>query len=421
MQKKDFKHVLDVLNELSLYVYECMENEESAANKKALRKCFFNFKPFPLSDFEARQLERLNNLPVGRPTEPPNRRSGDDVAKQLNNVTKKEGFKEQKEGDKMLVDISGVCVGKHIRPDGRWQGYYNFNGRRYFVYAKTREEVIEKLQKLIKRGVKDKECRNRNGVPQTFEAFFEYYFEKFRKKKVSPKTYYNDFSRYKTHLKPHFNKKLIRQITPGDCQDLLDKLSEMGKTSDEIFSLMNITFKAAILHGLITKNPLDIVYREPHQRTHGTALSSEEIETLKTCIKGTSLEQAVMILLYCGLRPNELVTVRIDGPFVVAQNSKRKNRKIEYKKIPITPMLAPFLKEPFNFPTHDFIGRHFKQILPNHKLYDLRTTFYSKCKECGVAQVALNHFVGHSNGVLGDTYTTLSNDYLLEEGNKIRF
>jgi hypothetical protein len=29
-----------------------------------------------------------------------------------------------------------------------------------------------------------------------------------------------------------------------------------------------------------------------------------------------------------------------------------------------------------------------KEILPNHILYDLRTTFYSRCIECGVADVA---------------------------------
>ena len=41
-----------------------------------------------------------------------------------------------------------------------------------------------------------------------------------------------------------------------------------------------------------------------------------------------------------------------------------------------------------------------KQILPNHKLYDLRTTFYTRCMECGVAEIAIKKFVGHTLGGL---------------------
>ena len=43
-----------------------------------------------------------------------------------------------------------------------------------------------------------------------------------------------------------------------------------------------------------------------------------------------------MLALYTGLRPNELYTAKIEGNFIVAINSKRKNRKLEYKKIPIS-------------------------------------------------------------------------------------
>ena len=59
------------------------------------------------------------------------------------------------------------------------------------------------------------------------------------------------------------------------------------------------------------------------------------------------------------------------------------------------------------------------QVLPNHIFYDLRTTFYTRCEECGVAPPARDHFVGHSSGVLNNTYTDLSDEYLLKEGEKL--
>ena len=43
------------------------------------------------------------------------------------------------------------------------------------------------------------------------------------------------------------------------------------------------------------------------------------------------------------MRPNEYETARLVDDFIVAVNSKRKNDKVEYKKIPATPMLRPYL------------------------------------------------------------------------------
>ena len=58
---------------------------------------------------------------------------------------------------------------------------------------------------------------------------------------------------------------------------------------------------------------------------------------------GTPYMLMFAVGLYTGLRPNEYKTAIIEGDFIVANNSKRKNGKVELKRIPINPMLKPYL------------------------------------------------------------------------------
>lgn len=86
-------------------------------------------------------------------------------------------------------------------------------------------------------------------------------------------------------------------------------------------------------------------------------------------------------------------------------------------------MLRPYLEgvTELRFYNPQHIREKIKSYLPEHKLYDLRTTFYTRCQECGVAEVARKEFVGHSLGKLGNAYTDLSDDFLLSEGKKLDY
>ena len=264
-----------------------------------------------------------------------------------------------------------------------------------------------------------------NGIPTTFDKFAEYYFEKFYKRKVCDETFRVTLSNYKNHVLPHFGNMRLSSVTADKCQQLLDSLIDQDKlrTEENVYTMLNMLFKAAVKHAVIEHNPMDMVFHTKHERKHGKALTKDEERKLLTETEGTPYQQMFAVALYTGLRPNEYKTAYIENGFIVANNSKRKNGKIELKKIPIMPMLAPYVKDgdELTFYRLEQIRHKFNSILPRHKLYDLRTTFYTRCTECGIAEVAIKKYVGHTLGGLADTYADLSDEFLIKEGQKLRY
>ena len=301
---------------------------------------------------------------------------------------------------------------------------YRRNGYNITVSSNYLDEAkrkfIEKLHYIDKHGTE-----NENAVPSTMDAFSMYFFENFHKRKVAQSTYRIALNQYKNHVLPHFGDMPIKKITPKKCQELLDKIDASGisRTTDDIFSMLNVIFKAAVKHAIIEHNPMDMVFHKKHEREHGTALSKDEERKLLDSMKGTPYELMFAVALYTGMRPNEYKTAKIEGKFIVARNSKRKGGKIEYKKIPIHPMLSPYMQgvDELKFCNEDTLRDKFRKLFPERRLYDLRTTFYTRCQECGVSPVARDTFVGHSLGELGNTYTDLSDEFLYAEGQKIKY
>ena len=284
-------------------------------------------------------------------------------------------------------------------------------------FADAKAKFIEKVQRLPIEGAPT--------VPKTFGSFAMFYFENFRKRKVKPRTYLNDLGRLKKHLLPYFGETELKKISPLSIQNFLDCYTNegKGKTADELHSLLNCTFKMAIAHRVLDANPMAVVFHQQHERVHGVSLTYAEEKLLLETTAGTPFQQMFAVAIYTGLRPNEYKTARLEGNIIHANNSKRHNGKTETKRIAVSPMLAHYVREDeeLYFFCYKKLWMKFKGILPDHTLKDLRTTFYSRCKECNVADAARDEFMGHSNGVLGNAYTDLSNEYLIREAQKILY
>ncbi len=360
-------------------------------------------------------------------------------------VESNEAIKESDGGSEMLVfsrkeidsmprtfrkqfRCKGITAHVHKRRSGKRNWNYEIrcqvNHQKINVSSNNLEEAKQKFIKRLEE-VESGKVQKINAVPTTFDKFANYFFDKFYKRKVGESTFRVAMSNYKNHVLPHFDDMPLKLITADKCQELLDRLIAENKvrTEENVFTLLNMIFKAAEKHGVMAHNPIDMVFHTKHEREHGKALTKDEERLLLEKTAGTPYQKMFAIGLYTGLRPNEYKTAYIENGFIVANNSKRKNGKVELKKIPITPMLKPYLEgtTELHFTRLEQIRHKFNGILPNHKLYDLRTTFYTRCQECGVAEVATKTFVGHALGGMADTYTDLSDDFLKAEGEKFSY
>ena len=346
-----------------------------------------------------------------------------DIKQGIVEFTKQEMKQMPKEIKKLiLIDKKRCRLRTHSSGSKTTTYEIRFRSNGYNVSACGKTIALAKANMLVKLKTAKPKTET-NIAPITFKEFTNYYFEKFRKPKVTEQTYYNDENRLRNHIFPKFGKMSLDKITPSMCQTILDGLREngKGKTADEVYSLLSIIFKGAIAHDLIERNPLNVVFHVKHEHEHGKALTKEEEKSFLENIKGVPFEPLYVLALYTGLRPNEYKTAKVEGKFIVAVNSKRKTKKVQYKRIPICKKLARYLDKVQNLPVyHDkYLSTEFSKYCPNHKLYDLRTTFYSRCKELNIAENALKEFAGHSLGALGNAYTDLSDEYLLKEGEKL--
>ena len=292
------------------------------------------------------------------------------------------------------------------------------------IYGRSKEDIEQQITTRLKE-VKKKERQRKKEefcAPTDFDSFAMYWFENFHKRKVKENTYKHNAWLYTTHIQKLLATYQINKIPPTLLQSMFDRFADRGKLREDVRSLLNQIFSSAIQHGIMSVNPLAMCFVEAHERQHGKAFTKEEERRLLAAYEGSDYQACFAIIIYTGLRPNEYPTIEIEEQFIKAVNSKRKSRKIAYKRIPITPMLRPYIDSYNKMYSTQMLDDKLKAILPNHKLYDMRTTFQTRCTECGISDVAIGLFMGNSiGGALKEAYTDLSDEYLLREGEKLNY
>ncbi len=199
---------------------------------------------------------------------------------------------------------------------------------------------------------------------------------------------------------------------------------------EDLRTVLNSIFKYAMASGIITHNPLALIPFKKAERQNRRALTSKEqllfIERL-SLPEFSSYRQSFLIMYYFGLRPCELEDARFEGNFLIARNAKRKNGKIEYKKIPIPKQAREKLDitQAIILPvTINRLNLAFKRLLQDDSVtqYYLRHTFATTCSQYITRPDIVDIWMGDSSErLVGRVYTHFSDDFMATQMNSVIF
>ena len=254
---------------------------------------------------------------------------------------------------------------------------------------------------------------------------------KIKEQTTKPSTFKEYERSFRVDLEPTFGNKPLADITRNDLQNYLFGIVGENKhrKAEKLALMLNCIFDMAA-EDFNLPSPMKKVVLPAYQTRRGQALTKdEEARLVNYCKTHKNVEgtDALLVLLYFGLRKSELKSIEIvDGKWLQCETSKeRLGQNVVLRKIPFTPMVKKVL------PYIDFerakntnlntISTRMKRLLPNHHPHELRHTFISRCKEAGVTSEVVSIWAGHSlSGTITSTvYTHYSEEFQLKEAEKV--
>ena len=224
----------------------------------------------------------------------------------------------------------------------------------------------------------------------------------------------------------------LRSIKQSDVQALINDYITQGKmrTATKIYQTLKAIFDFAVGDELIEKSPMRLLKPPKYEEKNGCALTPEEEREFLSLLNASKclplIKDALLFLLYTGIRRSELAGARIEGQFVSVICAKtRKGFQEKRRLIPITPMLARWLPgfdmAALNAVRPDALTQAMKRLMPAHHLHELRHTFITRCQECGVPREVVSVWAGHAadSTMTSNVYTHFSQEFMLKEAAKV--
>ena len=188
---------------------------------------------------------------------------------------------------------------------------YMWNGRRCYEYASTYAEARKKADialALLEAGVKE----NKNNT--TTSEWAKKWLKDYKKNAVGDAWYKQMESIVENHILDEIGDKRMRDVTAADIRRLMNKKAKFSESHQrKIAQTILQIFSSAEENGIIDKLPtrkIKIATGSRESRTR--AITDEERKlTLKVAEKNPDLGLQFLLMLFCGLRSQEVARVQM--------------------------------------------------------------------------------------------------------------
>lgn len=266
---------------------------------------------------------------------------------------------------------------------------------------------------------------------------FEEVFERWKVKKY-PQVSASAINGYNGAFKNSegLHKMKMRDIRTVHMEALIDAAPGGYQTQSKMKSLWGQLFKYAMENDIVQKNYAEFVKtKDKLEETTRTDISKEDREKIwKAALNGDEVAQIVLVYIYTGMRPSELLAVTkanvdLDARIMVGGLKTEAGRN---RRIPLHRCILPFMQRLMATPGDALIvnekgnalswyayRRRWVDLMERLNLKDYtphytRHTCATMLREANVADDLRKLILGHKNEDITDRYTHHSDAMLLE-------
>lgn len=286
--------------------------------------------------------------------------------------------------------------GSVFKVEGRrnpWRAVTAAPERRHVGYYATKMEAVKALSNLAEVS------------PETLEEVYAKWSVDKKDKLVNFRYYSKAYER----LEPLWNKSMA-SLRLADLERVFDSADCSDVSKNNMKLLLSQLYEYGMKHDIVTKNYAKYLSIATPKAKKKVPFSKEEIAALFNDNSETA--QMILVAIYSGWRPGELVSYTIDGDLMRGGSKTAAGRD---RIVPIHPKIKPFVKE-YRL-TYFTYRKHFMLLMDKlgmkHTPHECRHTFISMAKEQEINDGIIKLLVGHQQkDVTESVYTHRTIDSL---------
>ena len=290
-------------------------------------------------------------------------------------------------------------------------GYNKETGTPVFQYLGYFETKKEALQELATYNTEHYNLDYRNAtVNDMWEIFSKRHFPNLSKQGIG---IYN--AAY-NHIEPLQNEK-IRDITTNRMQTLVYGIERKWQTKSHVKLLLTQLFNIALELDIVAKNYAEFIDigKKPESKIH-KPFTMEEIDRLFSASFVAPYADTVLIMIYSGMRPGELLALEKENVFINESymTGGLKTESGKNRIIPIHKKIMPYIKKRYaagkkylveadgKKVSYQAYRKSFDLLMENigmdHLPHDCRHTFATLADNAGMNKTDIKKIMGHSTG-----------------------